>query len=152
MAWNGLQVTASDRDGARIGLLKQTVERVAPGVQIVARDAVAALPSQDFVWIDAPCTGTGIIRRHPDVRWLRREQDLGELLKTQQEVLRTGWEKVRPGGYLAYSVCSVLKEEGPEAVAWLREQGTLVREWFLHPQNEPFGDGFWAALFKKHDA
>jgi 16S rRNA (cytosine967-C5)-methyltransferase len=154
MAWSGLKVLASDRDSARYALLAKTLERVAPEVEIIPREKVAELSPLDLVWVDAPCTGTGILRRHPDVRWLRQEKDLAGLLKIQQKLLHEAWTHVTPGGFLAYSVCSVLKEEGPEALQeFLRAQvpGTteFVGEWALVPQTAPYGDGFWAGLVRK---
>jgi 16S rRNA (cytosine967-C5)-methyltransferase len=153
MAWSGLSVAASDRDEARYALLSKTVERVAPEVKIVARDQVAGLEPLDLVWVDSPCSGTGILRRHPDVRWLRQEGELEGLQKVQQELLSEAWGKVRPGGLLAYSVCSVLPEEGKGAIEkFLRVSGVeaeVLNEWLLVPQVAPSGDGFWATLLKK---
>jgi 16S rRNA (cytosine967-C5)-methyltransferase len=153
MAWSGLEVYASDRDASRYTLLKSTVDRVAAGmIAITEREKVASLDPLDLVWVDSPCSGTGILRRHPDVRWLKREQDLAGLSKVQQELLNEAWDKVKSGGYLAYSVCSVLKEEGPEALAKFLEGkpgAEKVSEWFLTPQEAPYGDGFWCGLVRK---
>jgi 16S rRNA (cytosine967-C5)-methyltransferase len=152
LTWNGFEVTATDRpekSGARFALLEQTVQRVAPSARVIQRAQVAGLEPQDLVWVDSPCTGSGILRRHPDVRWLRQERELSALQEAQNKLLKEAWEKVRPGGYLAYSVCSILKEEGPEALKRAQLGGTPVREWLLTPQSAPFGDGFYAALIQK---
>ena len=150
LAWSGIDVTATDRDETRVALLRQTVERVAPEVKIVPRAAIDALELQDLVWVDSPCSGTGILRRHPDVRWLRQERELASLALVQLELLREGWSKVRPGGFLAFSVCSVLVEEGADAVARAGLTGaTEIKRWELAPQLEPYGDGFWAVLLQK---
>ena len=149
MAWNGLSVTATDRDEARALLLAQTVQRVAPQVKIIPRSEVAGLAPQKLVWVDAPCTGSGILRRHPDVRWLRREKDLVQLTALQLELVREGWDKVSPGGYLAYSVCSVLREEGLAVLQDAGLEAQIVKQWALLPYEEPFGDGFWAALIQR---
>jgi 16S rRNA (cytosine967-C5)-methyltransferase len=152
LAWNGFEVIATDRPekrGARFALLEQTVQRVAPSARVIQRSEVAALEPLDLVWVDSPCTGSGILRRHPDVRWLRQERELATLQEVQLKLLKEAWDKVRPGGYLAYSVCSVLREEGPEALARAQLGGALVREWLLAPQTAPFGDGFYAALIRK---
>lgn len=148
---SGMDIYASDRDEKRLALLRQTVARVGKGVKVIAPTEVDALPLQDLVWVDAPCSGSGILRRHPDVRWLRREKDLEGLLKTQQELITRGWSKVRPGGYFAYSVCSVLKAEGPIAIEKARLP-SKSKEWFLLPQTTPNGDGFWACLIRKPNA
>ncbi len=151
LSWSGFEVFASDRDSARYALLESTVSRVAPDIQIVPREEVAGLSPVDLVWVDAPCSGSGILRRHPDVRWLRQEKELASLEAVQQKLLAEAWERVRPGGYLAYSVCSVLKAEGPDALARLMKQvqGEVVAQWFLTPHTAPYGDGFWAALVRK---
>jgi 16S rRNA (cytosine967-C5)-methyltransferase len=149
LAWSGFSVTSTDRDESRMALLRQTVARTAPGVRVVPRGEIAALAAQDLVWVDAPCTGSGILRRHPDVRWLRQEKELAGLIKVQQQLLREAWDKVRPGGFLAYSVCSLLDEEGPQALERAGLRSPSVREWLLAPHEAPYGDGFWAALVRK---
>jgi 16S rRNA (cytosine967-C5)-methyltransferase len=124
-------------------------------VHVIARDQVAGLGPLELVWVDSPCSGTGILRRHPDVRWLRREGELEGLLKVQQELLAEAWGRVAPGGHLAYSVCSVLKEEGPEAFARFlagHADAEKTDEWFLVPQDEPRGDGFWGGIVRKKPA
>ncbi|MFL5812760.1 MAG: RsmB/NOP family class I SAM-dependent RNA methyltransferase [Bdellovibrionia bacterium] len=152
LSWNGFEVIATDRPekgGSRFALLEQTVQRVAPTARVIQRGQVASLEPLDLVWVDSPCTGSGILRRHPDVRWLRQERELASLQEVQHKLLKEAWDKVRPGGYLAYSVCSILKEEGPEALSRAQLGGTFVREWLLTPQSPPSGDGFYAALIRK---
>jgi len=149
LAWGGLDVTATDLEEARFALLRQTVERTRARVQVVSRSSVNALESFGLVWVDAPCTGTGILRRHPDVRWLRQEKEIAGLLKIQQELIKEAWSKVMPGGFLAYSVCSVLKEEGPGALEKASLPGEKIAEWTLDPQEPPHGDGFYGALIRK---
>ncbi len=149
LAWEGWKVSATDCD-ARLAVLRQTVQRTKAEVQVLEREAVDALPAQDLVWVDAPCTGSGIIRRHPDVRWLKQEKDLGSLQKLQRELLIEGWAKVKPGGALAYTVCSVLKEEGSDLVKGSPLEGsTVVKEWLLGPQEELGSDGFWGVLLRR---
>ena len=133
----------------RIPLLMQNIQRVAPNIEVAKWEEVDQLGKKDLIWVDAPCSGTGILRRHPDVRWLRQEKELPGLIQTQRSLLRDAWGRVPSGGYLAYSVCSVLKEEGPEAVEKTGLKSFIVREWFLCPQTPPSGDGFWAALLRK---
>jgi 16S rRNA (cytosine967-C5)-methyltransferase len=152
MAWNGFEVTSTDRNAHRIPILQQSVSRAAPEIRVESWEQVDHLGRMDFIWIDAPCSGTGILRRHPDVRWLRKEDELKGLMETQRKLLRETWEKVPPGGFLAYSVCSVLREEGPEAILSVGLENFKVQEWFLCPHLAPFGDGFWAALFYKNPA
>jgi 16S rRNA C967 or C1407 C5-methylase (RsmB/RsmF family) len=118
-------------------------------VEVIARDQVASLPAQDLVWVDAPCTGSGIIRRHPDIRWLRKEKDLNFLSTKQEFLLKEAWEKVRSGGFLVYSVCSVFKEEGPNVIRACGLESQIRASWLLCPQEAPNGDGFWAVVLQK---
>lgn len=149
LQWSGFDVSATDQSAARMALLRETLKRVRldGAIPIVARGEIAGLPAQDLVWVDAPCSGSGILRRHPEVRWNRQEKDLAGLQTVQAELLQEGWAKVRPGGMLAYSVCSVLKDEGVRQVE--RLGAAKLREWLLAPQDAPYGDGFWAALLTK---
>ncbi len=152
LAWSGFEVTSSDRDSGRMALLRQTAERLALSgtrIRIIEPAQVGSVIEQDLVWVDAPCTGTGILRRHPDVRWLRREVELKALIENQQQILKKAWEQVRSGGFLAYSVCSVLGEEGPGAIERAGLGPFEVRRWALEPQTVPNGDGFWCVLLKK---
>ncbi|MEE4295386.1 MAG: 16S rRNA (cytosine(967)-C(5))-methyltransferase RsmB [Wenzhouxiangella sp.] len=68
----------------------------------------------DRILIDAPCSATGVIRRHPDIRWLRRERDLDELTRVQSRLLDRLWPLLKPGGILVYATCSILKSENDE--------------------------------------
>lgn len=152
LSWNGFQVHATDREEGRLALLKQTLTRVRSDVTVLPREVVKTVASQDLVWVDPSCTGTGILRRHPEVRWLRKESDLPALVKLQTTLVAEAWNYIKPGGFLMYSVCSVLGEEGPEI--FKKAQSELeglkkIREWALAPQISPFGDGFWAILVQK---
>jgi 16S rRNA (cytosine967-C5)-methyltransferase len=149
LAWNGFSVVATDRMAHRLPLLEQTVARAAPSIRVVPWESWSQESSQNLIWVDAPCSGTGILRRHPDVRWLRKEKELSDLIQTQRKLLSETWSKVRAGDFMVYSVCSVLKEEGPEAIQNLDLESAVVSRWFLSPQDEPFGDGFWAVLLRK---
>jgi 16S rRNA (cytosine967-C5)-methyltransferase len=156
LAWNGFEVISTDGDSSRLELIRQNIERLKPeidrmggSVRIISREDARTVPFQDLVWIDAPCTGSGIVRRHPDVRWLRREKDLPVLRDQQSILVKEGWERVRPGGFLAYSVCSVFKEEGPDLIRKCGLDAHAQQTWLLSPQEKPYGDGFWAALLRK---
>ena len=66
----------------------------------------------DAILLDAPCTASGIVRRHPDVRWLRRESDIAQLAAVQARLLAVLWPLLKPGGRLLYCTCSVFRAEG----------------------------------------
>lgn len=76
----------------------------------------------DAILLDAPCTASGIVRRHPDVRWLRREADVAALAQTQQQLLDTLWPLLRAGGRMVYATCSVFKAEGAAQVAAFQQR------------------------------
>ena len=71
----------------------------------------------DRILLDAPCSGTGVIRRHPDIKWLRRETDIAAAAARQVRLLRALWPTLAPGGRLVYATCSILSAEGAHVVA-----------------------------------
>ncbi|MBU6376672.1 MAG: hypothetical protein KGQ59_11790 [Bdellovibrionales bacterium] len=121
-------------------------------IEVLDRSRVVELKGLDAVWVDAPCSGSGVLRRHPEIRWIKEEKMLISLQKEQAELLREAAMKVRPGGLLMFSVCSVLKkDELDQAIktADLREF-QRVQDWCLAPHLPPFGDGFSAVLFRRN--
>jgi 16S rRNA (cytosine967-C5)-methyltransferase len=147
LAWSGFRVTASDSNEKRIALLEENLKRLQLPVPV---KPFAELEASDLVWVDAPCSATGIIRRHPDVRWLRQESDLTALTRLQKDLLKKGMDLTRAGGFLAYSVCSVLKEEGERLIKSIPDaEFEKIAEWNLAPHIPPLGDGFYAALIRK---
>lgn len=150
MAWEGFKVFATDKNPDRLSLLKATADKLSPSaVKVIPFEEVNKYMNQDLVWVDAPCSGTGILRRHPEIRWLREEKEIEELVKVQAHLIDVAWGLVKPGGFLVYSVCSVLSEEGREAVERFRREGQLAKEWFLAPHEGIGGDGFYAALAQR---
>ena len=115
-----LELTALDADASRLARVEDTLQRLSlagPQVRLAAADARE--PGRwwdgqpfDAVLLDAPCTASGIVRRHPDARWLRREADIAALARVQAQLLDSLWPLVRPGGHLLYATCSVFKAEG----------------------------------------
>lgn len=116
-----LDVTALEVDATRSRRIDETLERL--GLQAKVLVADASRPDQwwdgrpfDAILLDAPCTASGIVRRHPDVRWLRRESDTAQLAAQQAALLAALWPLVRPGGRLLYCTCSVFREEGSQQI------------------------------------
>ena len=70
----------------------------------------------DAILLDAPCSASGIVRRHPDARWLRRPQDIVQLARTQDELLQALWPLLKPGGRMVYATCSVFMAEGQDRI------------------------------------
>jgi 16S rRNA (cytosine967-C5)-methyltransferase len=114
------QVTAVDRSPARLKRLKQNLERLKLDAAIVEADAAQWQAGPfDAVLLDAPCSSTGTIRRHPDIPWLKSELDLGKLAALQTRLLDNAVALLKPGGTLVYCTCSLEREEGEQQVASL---------------------------------
>jgi 16S rRNA (cytosine967-C5)-methyltransferase len=118
LAAGGARVTAVDRSPARLARLRENFARLALTVETVAADALEWQGGPfDAVLLDAPCTSTGTIRRHPDVPWLKSETDLAVLTSLQQRLLDRAVDLLKPGGTLVYCVCSLEPEEGEQQIA-----------------------------------
>lgn len=114
-----LLATAIDKDAKRLARVRQTLERL--GLSAVGFQADAAKPETwwkgemfDRILLDAPCSGTGVIRRHPDIKWLRQPADIPRLAAEQAALLDALWPLLAPGGILVYATCSILRSEGEE--------------------------------------
>jgi len=118
LARDARTVVAADRSPARLGRLVANRERLeANNILVIAADArFPAIRPVDAVLIDAPCTGTGTFRRHPDARWRLRVSDLAVMAALQTSLLRAAATVVSPGGLLIYSTCSLEPEENEEQV------------------------------------
>src|SRR6202012_5559200 len=124
LAQAGAKVTALDRSPARMARLRDNLARLALEAQTVVADAVewpGATDGFDGVLVDAPCTSTGTIRRHPDVAWLRQEADIATLAALQKGLAQQGWSLLKPGGILVSCTCSLEPEEGEAVIAGLLE-------------------------------
>ncbi|CAO4163949.1 16S rRNA (Cytosine967-C5)-methyltransferase [Methylorubrum aminovorans] len=114
----GATVTAVDRSGARLERLGRNLERLGLSAEVVTADALG-LPEDapfDAVLLDAPCSATGTIRRHPDVAWTKSESDVMRLSGLQRRLLDKAARLTRPGGRLVYCTCSLEPEEGGDQV------------------------------------
>ena len=150
LAWDGFEVHATDQNEARRLLLADTIQRTQAPVRVIDYPVDGPVLGQfELIWLDAPCTGTGIIRRHPDIKWIKEEKDVPSLAKIQRELVARAWAALAPGCALVYSVCSVLDEEGP--LAWKAIQAEVGEhvEWRLAPQDELGGDGFYGVFLVK---
>jgi 16S rRNA (cytosine967-C5)-methyltransferase len=114
----GAQVVAVDRSETRMNRLRQNLARLNLAAETVVADATAwnAEPF-DAVLLDAPCSSTGTIRRHPDIPWVKHDADITSLVPLQQKLLEQAAMLVKPGGALLYCVCSLEPEEGIDQVA-----------------------------------
>lgn len=171
-----LAVTALEIDPQRCERIHDTLSRLGLHARVIAADAEhpstwwpGACDGKPFdaILLDAPCTASGIVRRHPDVRWLRRESDIAQLAATQARLLAALWPLLRPGGRLLYCTCSVFRAEGDAQIAAFLAHNTdatrLPSPGHLIPGRADKGravpdnavgehDGFFYALLQKGPA
>ncbi len=163
-----LDLLALDSDAQRLQRVSDTLRRLHLQAELKAADATQ--PSAwwdgrpfDAILLDAPCSASGIVRRHPDIRWLRRPGDLPALAALQSRLLDALWPLLRPGGRFLYATCSVFKCEGQGQIdAFLQRHGPAAAT--LHPPSpghlltvpdnstddaEAPHDGFYLALILK---
>ena len=115
-------LTALDIDEGRLAQTRATLERLGrmSAVTLQALDATKLDQlegSFERILVDAPCSGTGVIRHHPDIKWLRRAKDIPALAAVQAQILDAAYDKLTPGGLLVYTTCSILPEENLEQIA-----------------------------------
>jgi len=124
----GAFVTAIDRSSRRLDRLVANLKRLSLPAAAIAADALTWRPEHpvDAVLLDAPCSATGAIRRHPDVPHLKRPADIARLATIQERLLRAAVEMLRPGGMLVYCTCSLEPEEGPQRIDALLRAGAPV--------------------------
>jgi 16S rRNA (cytosine967-C5)-methyltransferase len=166
------RVTALDIDAQRCERVAHNLRRLGLQAQIVVGDA--AQPNSwwdgqffDGILLDAPCTASGIVRRHPDVRWLRRPTDIAQLASIQAKLLQTLWPLLMQGGAMVYCTCSVFRDEGYNQIQMFLTHHTDARlmpsPGHLLPQISLQGavipdnllrehDGFYYALLQKQSA
>jgi 16S rRNA (cytosine967-C5)-methyltransferase len=136
LAQAGAHVTAIDRSPARVARLRENLARLSLPAETIVADAVE-WPGRpdgfDGVLIDAPCTSTGTIRRHPDVAWLRQDSDIAALSALQQRLLRKSVALLKPGGMLVYCTCSLEAEEGEQPIAALLAAEPALRRVPIDP-------------------
>lgn len=119
------RVLALDVHGARLRACRLAAGRAQTPEVLVARADAARLPCAqtfDRILVDAPCSGLGTLRRHPEIRWRIRPRDLERLASTQRDILRSAVDALRPGGELLYVTCSTEPEENEQVVQWLLQE------------------------------
>jgi len=131
LAQAGARVVAVDRSPGRMARLRDNLARLHLEAETVVADAAEWSDGPDGgfdgILLDAPCTSTGTIRRHPDVAWLRQEAEFAPLTALQRRLLRQAVSLLKPGGTLVYCTCSLEADEGEEAIAELLASGAAVR-------------------------
>lgn len=155
----GVDIDAARIERTRSGLARLQIEAELFAADLRQHTAISRRRF-DRILLDAPCSGTGVIRRHPDIRLLRRDSDIAALRKTQAELLDALWPLLAPGGRLVYATCSVLADENDGQVAAFLERRrdaqalAVVPSWFgraqAHGRQNLAGDdgfdGFYYAV------
>jgi len=167
-----LDVTALDSDPQRLARVQETLDRLGLKARLQVADARQTArwwdgKPFDAILLDAPCSASGIVRRHPDVRWLRRPQDISTLARTQEELLNALWPLLKPRGRLVYATCSVFQAEGRQRIDAFLQRPQAAGAWldaaspghlpplidnpqssFVAPSGAA-GDGFYYALIHR---
>jgi len=150
---------ALELDGERIGKIGGNLDRLrlqSEKVRVLRGDASKAAWWDgvlfDKILLDAPCSASGIVSRHPDIPFLRREADIRALQERQRAILNQAWKMLQVGGTLLYVTCSIFPEEGEEQAVWFAEQHSNAVRLGAPGQILPgeLNDGFYYALFKKN--
>jgi 16S rRNA (cytosine967-C5)-methyltransferase len=145
-------IDAADLNATKLGLLAETAERL--GLSSITRHACdlldrnAPLGEYDLIILDAPCSGLGVLRRHPDAKWRLKPADVPRLADLQRQLLDAVLPRIAPGGTLVYSVCTFTRAEGPDQVASLVAR-TGLRLTMEHRSWPPDADAFYVARLQR---
>jgi 16S rRNA (cytosine967-C5)-methyltransferase len=164
---NRIGLVAIDNAPARLKSIRDTLSRLGLTAEVALADAADprgswTSPPFERILLDVPCSATGVIRRHPDIKWLRRESDIPTLCAAQDRILDAAWALLAPGGRLLYATCSLLAEENQQRIAAFLARHPDARE---HPIEADWGrrlsvgrqllpadranDGFYYAVLEK---
>lgn len=165
---NIASMTAIDIEEKRLVRVEENLERLDLSAKVITADAATKTwwdgELFDRVLLDVPCSATGVIRRHPDIKWLRKADDIDQLVILQQSILDNIWSMLKPGGTLLYATCSILPQENYQQIArFLNENddATLIAidnentdpskdkvGWQLLPNTENMDGFYYAKLLK----
>jgi len=167
---DNIRLTAIDVDSARLQMVADNLDRLALQATLETGDAAApdgtwATRQYDYILLDVPCSATGVIRRHPDIKLLRRKSDIAGLLQQQRRILENVWPLLKVNGRLLYATCSLLPVENEQQIAWFLQQYQDAGELSVNPQvghhkrqhgiqvipGDADMDGFYYALLSKQD-
>src|SRR5690606_2046453 len=157
-----IELLALDSDAMRLERVEQNLHRLGLGGANVTMRCADAMDVNawwdgrhfDAVLADVPCTASGVVRRHPDIRWLRRDTDIAKTAALQAGIVDALWQTVKPGGHLLYATCSIFPQEGEQQAAqFMARHADAVRKpapgQLLPLASDPLlsSDGFFYALF-----
>jgi len=145
-------MTAIDVEAGRLVRVEENLTRLGLTAKVIAADAANAKTwwdgeQFDRILLDAPCSGTGVIRRHPDIKWLRKASDIDTLVILQQQILKETWSLLKPGGTLLYATCSILPQENSEQIQHFLKNNTDAKLLNIDCNNNPEKNTFgWQLL------
>ena len=153
-------LTALDSDPVRIARIRDNLTRLGFDARVVCGDCLSPAAWSDGgqferILLDAPCTASGVVKRHPDIKWLRRESDIARLASTQGRMLDALWQQLAPGGKLLYATCSVFPQENAQTIASFLARNRTARQLPLAGLDagqllpDARHDGFFYALLEK---
>ncbi|HSG61698.1 MAG TPA: 16S rRNA (cytosine(967)-C(5))-methyltransferase RsmB, partial [Pseudomonadales bacterium] len=161
-----IELVAVDFDEKRLARVQQNLDRLSLSAKLIHGDAAnidAWWQGDKFdrILLDAPCSATGVIRRHPDIKWLRKNHDIEELAQLQQQILEHCWQWLKPGGTLLYATCSILPQENKQQIqAFLAKTPDAVLQpianqlhpddigWQITPGQDNMDGFYYARLYK----
>lgn len=157
------RVVAVDVEQNRLNRVQENLNRLQQQATLICGDGrtpQAWWQGEQFdrILLDAPCSATGVIRRHPDIKWLRRDDDIATLTALQREILDANWQQLKPGGTLIYATCSILPEENALQIDDFLQRTPDAQRIDLDTETAPYwqllpdtlsGDGFFYAKLKK---
>ena len=149
LAFAGYDVIATDIDPERLDRVRENVLRLELSGKIAIVDYPKIFDSHekfDLIWIDAPCSSTGIVRRHPEIKWNRTYHDVERMMLAQGALIDWAQNHLHEKGLILYSTCSLLDAENPKNIVGFE----TLKNWIWAPQSEPRGDGIRAGLFQKN--
>jgi 16S rRNA (cytosine967-C5)-methyltransferase len=171
IALAGAKVTALDQSGNRLKRLRENLARLSVQAETIETNMMKFQPDElfDVVLLDAPCSSTGTLRKHPDVSWTKDRQDIAKLAALQEQMLRHALTLVKPGGMVVFSNCSLDPSEGEDMIGrvlqsdpsvtrvpakkedWLGMEQVINRDGDLRTTPDMFGgvDGFFASVLVK---
>jgi 16S rRNA (cytosine967-C5)-methyltransferase len=158
-----LEMTAIDVEAHRLSRVQENLQRLQLDAHLIAGDATQ--PNTwwdgklyDRILLDAPCSATGVIRRHPDIKWLRKADDIEKLSALQQQILKNIWPLLKSGGTLLYATCSILPQENDQQIEQFlanNSDATLVKindsdqiGWQILPSEKNMDGFYYAKLIK----
>lgn len=151
-----IEVVALDCDEKRLDRVQQNLTRIGLNAELICGDGTQPddwwdKKQFDRILLDAPCSATGVIRRNPDIKWLRRDSDIEQLVELQQQIFDASWKLLKSGGTLVYATCSILPNENSQQVAKFLQRHQDAELIPLH-QNDTSDQPGWQLLPGDNDS